>query len=102
MQIAPTQPRAAGEPWAMVADPSAAPSAKPANMNEALSESTTDASLTPATPMSRACCAGKKDQAARPHTTIEDSTGTRASAGESTYALTDIVTNQTPTTQKLT
>jgi hypothetical protein len=61
MQIAPTQPRAAGEPWAMVTDPSAAPRAKPANMNEALSESTTDASLAPTTPMSRACCAGKKD-----------------------------------------
>ena len=49
MEAAPTKPSAAGELCAMVTDPNAAPSAKPANMNEALSERTTDASLTPAT-----------------------------------------------------
>src|SRR3984893_13938148 len=83
MEAAPTKPSPAGELWAIVADPNTAPRAKPANMNEALSESTTDASLTPATPMSRACWAGKEDQAASPQTTIARRTGTRSAGGAS-------------------
>jgi hypothetical protein len=59
IEAAPTKPNAAGKPCAIVADPNAAPSVNPANMNEALSQNPTDASSTPATPMSRACCAWK-------------------------------------------
>jgi hypothetical protein len=51
-------------------DPSIAPSEKPRYTNEALSDSAIGAVFSPATCISRDCCAGKKPHAASPQTTI--------------------------------
>src|SRR6516165_2540328 len=66
-QIAPTQPSARDEALANVSEPRAAPDEKPRNWNDALSESATGATFTPAMLMSRACWTGKNDHADTPH-----------------------------------
>src|SRR6185437_15222902 len=88
-QSAATQPRSPALPLARVNEPSAAPSEKPRYMKEAFRERTTAASFSPAMPISLACCAGKKPQAARPQTTIATRTGRIAAAGDSRPALVD-------------
>src|SRR6516225_3398627 len=88
-QIAPTQPSARGEALANVSEPRAAPDEKPRNWNDALSESATGATFTPAMLMSRACWAGKNDQADTPQSAIAKKIGARAAAGGKRMALID-------------
>src|SRR5258708_23716274 len=91
--VAPTQPRASGPPWTRVIEPSAAPSENPMNIEDAFRESATGATLTPASALTLACCAGQKAQADTPQTAIATTTGTRALDHYSPPALPDRLTN---------
>src|SRR5258708_33119376 len=100
--VAPTQPRASGPPWTRAIEPSAAPSEKPMNIEDAFRESATGATLTPASAISLACCAAKKAQADTPQPAIATSTGTRALDLDSQQALADRLMNASARAASLT
>src|ERR1700733_9518316 len=77
-QRAPTQPRSERLHWVIVINQSTAPNENPRYMKDALSERMTGANLAPVMLIKRACWAGKKPQAVKPHTATAIETGTEA------------------------